>query len=211
MKTCESCGKKIGPLETYFEFKDGKIICRSCNGNKKEYKSLKDIIHLGGIPFLSGKKCDIHSNPNSISILEVKHIRKGLFASERTFGEKYTIPLDRLIDIRIKNDTEITEGEKKVLGRAVAGGVLFGGAGAVVGAISAPSKKEVFTKLFFIIEYLTKDGENKKIIFSDYCTAEARGMNWSSTYMVRNTYDAFIDEVNKLKNPNKSNKDFTEL
>ena len=47
-----------------------------------------------------------------------------------------------------------------LLGRAVVGGVLFGAAGAIIGAMSAEEKKK--NKYFYIINY-QKDGESKAI------------------------------------------------
>ena len=60
----------------------------------------------------------------------------------------------------------IHEQDKSTIGRAVAGGVLFGGAGAVVGAMTANGKKKV-TKLMFIISYTSSQGEDCFLTFED--------------------------------------------
>lgn len=60
----------------------------------------------------------------------------------------------------------IHEQDKSAIGRAVAGGLLFGGAGAVVGAMTANGKKKV-TKLMFIISYTSSKGEECFLVFED--------------------------------------------
>ena len=58
------------------------------------------------------------------------------------------------------------EQDKSAIGRAFAGGLLFGGAGAVVGAMTANGKKQV-TKLMFIISYTSSQGEECFLKFED--------------------------------------------
>lgn len=58
------------------------------------------------------------------------------------------------------------ETDKSIIGRAVAGGLLFGGAGAVVGAMTANGKKTV-QKLMFIISYTSSKGEECFLLFED--------------------------------------------
>lgn len=60
----------------------------------------------------------------------------------------------------------IHEQDKSTIGRAFAGGLLFGGAGAVVGAMTANGKKKV-TKLMFIISYTSSQGEECFLQFED--------------------------------------------
>lgn len=75
---------------------------------------------------------------------------------------------DQITDVYYGVDTEITNKNKSVIGRAVAGGLLFGGAGAVVGAISGSGKKEVKTQHFlFIISYISGSGDDDFISLED--------------------------------------------
>ena len=77
---------------------------------------------------------------------------------------KFTLKYDQITDVFYGLQTEITEKSKSVIGRAVAGGLLFGGAGAVLGAISGLGNKEKkIQKYMFIISY----DENKFITFED--------------------------------------------
>lgn len=62
---------------------------------------------------------------------------------------------------------EITQEQLKeasVIGRAVIGGVLFGGIGAIVGGLSGTNKKMKNQK-FFAISYKSSSGEEKTILF----------------------------------------------
>lgn len=79
-----------------------------------------------------------------------------------------TLNYSQITDVFHGYITEIQEKEKSVIGRAVTGGLLFGGAGAVVGAISANGKKEKkVTKLMFIISYTSSAGEDCFLQFED--------------------------------------------
>lgn len=85
------------------------------------------------------------------------------------FGkQEATLNYSQITDVFYGMETEITEKSKSVIGRAVAGGLLFGGIGAVVGGISgtgAKQKKE--RKFYFIISYSSSNGEDKFIHFED--------------------------------------------
>lgn len=75
---------------------------------------------------------------------------------------------NQITDVFYGLKTEIIEKEKSVIGRAVAGGLLFGGVGAVVGGISGTGTKEKKERHFyFIISYISNAGEDKFIQFED--------------------------------------------
>ena len=68
--------------------------------------------------------------------------------------------LSQITDVFYGIVTEEIAKSKSSIGRAVAGGVLFGGVGAVVGAVSGvgnKTKKEYHT--MFIISYTSSDGK----------------------------------------------------
>lgn len=88
----------------------------------------------------------------------------------KNFAAKQPITLNysQITDVFHGYTTEIQEKQKSVIGRAVAGGLLFGGAGAVVGAMTATGKKEKkVTKLMFIISYTSSQGEECFLEFED--------------------------------------------
>lgn len=74
-----------------------------------------------------------------------------------------------IVSIYRYDEREVIEKNKSVLGRAIIGGVLTGGIGAVVGGISGVGTKNKKGKLkFFIdIEYF-KNNSKSKILLEDY-------------------------------------------
>ena len=88
----------------------------------------------------------------------------------KNFAIKQPITLNysQITDVFHGYTTEIQEKDKSTIGRAVAGGLLFGGVGAVVGAMTANGKKEKkVTKLMFIISYTSSQGEECFLTFED--------------------------------------------
>lgn len=82
--------------------------------------------------------------------------------------EPITLQYSQITDVFYGLETEVVEKDRSVIGRAVAGGLLFGGVGAVVGGISGVGKKEKkVTKLLFIISYTAKDGQDAFLQFED--------------------------------------------
>ena len=88
------------------------------------------------------------------------------------------LPLDRFVYasiIPISEEYERTFKTKNMFGRALAGGLLFGGAGAVVGAMSAGNGIATETKSKIVDFYLTlvydgeSNGERNQLMFSTYC------------------------------------------
>ncbi len=69
------------------------------------------------------------------------------------------------IQIHGELKTEIIQKKQSTIGRAMVGGILFGGPGAIVGAISAGKKEKKKTNLYFIISYTSSSGEEKYINF----------------------------------------------
>lgn len=79
-----------------------------------------------------------------------------------------TLKYAQITDVFYGLQTEVVEKSKSPIGRAVAGGLLFGGVGAVVGAVSGTGKKEKkVSKFYFIISYTSSTGEEKLLQFED--------------------------------------------
>ena len=88
----------------------------------------------------------------------------------KNFAVKQPITLNysQITDVFHGYTTEIQEKNKSTIGRAMAGGLLFGGVGAIVGAMTANGKKEKkVTKLMFIISYISSKGEDCFLQFED--------------------------------------------
>lgn len=73
----------------------------------------------------------------------------------------------KITDVFYGTYTEIKEKKQSPIGRALVGGMLFGGAGAIVGAVSAGTKEKKKTKFHFVISYTSSSGEEKYIQFED--------------------------------------------
>lgn len=81
---------------------------------------------------------------------------------------KLLLNYDQITDVFYGFETELVEKPKSVIGRAAVGGILFGGAGAVIGAVSGTgTKTEKELHRCFIISYTSSDGEDKYIQFED--------------------------------------------
>ena len=81
---------------------------------------------------------------------------------------KLLLNYDQITDVFYGGTTELIQKPKSVIGRAVVGGVIFGGVGAIVGAASGTGTKTgKKTHLYFIISYTSSDGEDKYIQFED--------------------------------------------
>ena len=79
-----------------------------------------------------------------------------------------TLCYDQITDVAFESDFQKVAVSKSPIGRAVAGGLLFGGAGAIVGAVSGTTKKErTEIKFRLIIAYTSKDGEDKFLEYED--------------------------------------------
>lgn len=128
--------------------------------------------------FLKSKKGSIISDYFML-LEDVGQLRAGSMIEIALYDEKLELsapissaPISlsyaQVTDIYYGTETEIREKNKSVIGRALIGGVLFAGAGAVVGAISGVgSKKEKVKKNLLIISYTSSSGEDKFLKFED--------------------------------------------
>lgn len=81
---------------------------------------------------------------------------------------KITLKYEKITDVFHGYKTQLKEINKSVIGRAVAGGLLFGGVGAVVGSISGTGTKTKKEKnLYLIISYIDSDGNEQFLQFED--------------------------------------------
>jgi hypothetical protein len=79
-----------------------------------------------------------------------------------------TLNYSQITDVFYGLQTDLVSTDKSVIGRALAGGILFGGVGAVVGAVSGSGTKQKKERHFyFIVSYTSSTGEDKFIQFED--------------------------------------------
>lgn len=129
--------------------------------------------------FLRSKKGSIISDYFSIET-DLGQFRKGnavdvaLFADhlelQNAVGNKDTATLaySQITDVFYGSQIQLQQQEKSPIARAFAGSLLFGSTGAVIGALSGLGKKEKkVRKFFFIIRYVTADGQEAFLPFED--------------------------------------------
>lgn len=75
--------------------------------------------------------------------------------------------LQQITDLYYGLSAEITVKEGSPIGRALVGGFLFGGAGAVVGAMTATAKEQSKKLICFIISFTGSDGIDQIMKFED--------------------------------------------
>lgn len=137
-KVCSICNKELGLLAIKTPLADG-IVCNSClksigiislpNSTMHTVDRLKNII-------TEQKKIKEKFNPKKkIATLEIDETNLLFSVNNEVFQYK------NLLDFELVEDGEtITKGG---IGRAVAGGLVFGGAGAIVGAVTGKKTKSI--------------------------------------------------------------------
>lgn len=69
-----------------------------------------------------------------------------------------SLKYSQITDVFYGLDTEVIEKDKSSIGRAIAGGLIFGGTGAIVGAVSGMGKKtKKISKFLLVISYKASD------------------------------------------------------
>jgi hypothetical protein len=113
---------------------------------------IMNMVHCEGLPGF---------NKGYATSMELDEENQCLKFKARAFKNvnEVKLPLNKIIKAGNVNITEIEQQSK--IGRAIVGGFLFGGAGAIVGAMSAGEKKKIQT--LYIINYRS-DNEDKVIV-----------------------------------------------
>lgn len=112
------------------------------------------------------------------SICKAKYNRNRIVFSAS--GQEFTLESSKMIDVSIMNPTEIQKQYVSSIGGALAGAVLLGPLGAILGG-SASQKTLRNKRKYLIFTYLACDEETKYIVF-DVTTNPAVGSRIKSTY-----------------------------
>lgn len=102
--------------------------------------------------------------PADVACMDGHVLLKPLVGGKSTM----TIPYSKITDVFYGMESELQTKQKSPIGRAVAGGLLFGGVGAVVGAVSGiGTKQKTVNKFYFAISYTDEAGEDVILRFED--------------------------------------------
>jgi len=117
---------------------------------------------------------EFHSIDNhiyGISGLSEKEIVKLFFTDEslitKAKGKTYELKYNQLTAIQATNQTDLLKKDRSVIGRGVAGGLLLGPLGAIVGGMSAVGRHKKVKGEFLILNYISSGEEEPKVIIFD--------------------------------------------
>lgn len=106
--------------------------------------------HINGLPLAENLLCEVFSYPDRIEF--------------KAGSTNIELNREKITDMCIKTDTEIQNQAVSSVGEAIAGGVMFGTLGAIIGG-RAKIKKVKTTTQYLIITYTGEQGELKYIGF----------------------------------------------
>ena len=99
-----------------------------------------------------------------VSCMDDRVVLRPPLASKNTL----TIPYSQITDVFYGMESELQTRQKSPIARAVAGGLLFGQVGAVVGAVSGVGvKQKTVNTFYFAISYTDETGEDVILRFQD--------------------------------------------
>lgn len=106
--------------------------------------------HVNGLPIVENLLCEIKSYRDRLDF--------------RAGTTNIKLPREKITDMCIKTDTEIQNQAVSSVGGAIAGGVMFGTLGAIIGGRAKTKKVKTITR-YLIITYIDEQGELKYIGF----------------------------------------------
>ena len=112
-----------------------------------------------------------------------------------------TLPYERIISFKVDNEVNLAK-SGGTIGRALAGGILFGNTGAIVGGMSGKGKTTV--KWFGTLLYHDKDGKKQELNFLERkLTGYYDGANKSISAsqfetIVNNIASGYAEEITEL-------------
>lgn len=165
---CVVCGKKLGLFSNKVSISDG-VVCSDClNSAGMSTLSNGDTYDQQFVKALIDSRQNLANNFSSTSFvsphLEIDEKNKAFKIGNDIFA------YDNLLSFElIENGESITKGG---LGRAVAGGLLFGGVGAVVGGVTGRKKsKEVCKSLRLRVSI---KNAHTNIVYINFITSETK-------------------------------------
>lgn len=137
------------------------------NNKQLKYKNTKMLaLHQAGLPISQDCSCEI-------DYCDGKFVFKGS-------GNTFELGFEKITDLCVKTDKEIQTQYVSSIGGAVAGAVVFGPLGAIVGG-RAKKKKSTQITYYFIFTY-KKDNEISYISFEINSFDASKAIRWASDF-----------------------------
>ncbi|MNB80546.1 hypothetical protein D3C75_273110 [compost metagenome] len=119
---------------------------------KKDRRFQVSLRHVEGLPLAEGTMCIVVLESDKLIITGG--------------GAEYTMEISQLRAIEAKTDVEIAHIVKSSAAKGVAGGLLFGPIGLVVGSRATSKEKRTVT-VYAIVNYINSDGDLAVLMFND--------------------------------------------
>ena len=199
-KTCLICGKTMGAFSAQVFIADG-FICSDCWTKAGMNCSLNDTAAGRNYDSNNIKKMIAYREKNQTLIEKFEPTsrvgqfffddRTQTFIINKRNGQKELYAYNQVVDYELLEDGEtVTKGG---LGRAVAGGLMFGGAGAIVGGITGHKKSKSICKSLKI--KITLRNSPKQTEYIDFITSETK----TSSFIYKTAYKSAQDVLSALQ------------
>lgn len=132
--------------------------------------------HVNGLGFAENTPCEVVSYPT--------------FYEFKAGAVNYNLSKSKVIDVTVKTDREIQQQYVSSIGGAVAGGVLFGPLGAIIGGRAKKKAIKTYSS-YLIITY--KDNGNIKYIGFDVTNAPFKAKKFESEFKKNNNTITRVD------------------
>lgn len=153
--------------------------------------------------------------PESAISLSINKKDNCLTITSRIFKQPQVhLNFDQILTYNIVDEKTILEKQKSVVGRAIVGGVLLGGVGAIIGGMSGlGNKKELRTKTFLLINFIPKTLQNTNYSEDEIETIvfKITGATLHLTKFMRDLNEAVPIKYKFIQEKPKENINFKEL
>lgn len=152
--------------------------------NKRKEQEQREIFfmtleaeHQAGLPLAEGIKCEIIKEDDKFRIL--------------SGGNEFSLKKEKITDICVKTNVEIQNQYVSSVGGAVAGGMVFGPLGAIVGG-RAKKKKITTTEYYLIFTYYS----NGNVCYASFRTQDVfKAQEWEKEFKSNASVNTGVTEL----------------